>query len=768
MHRRSFHYLGLLLLALSLVSLVPAASADTGTPTPTPATSSQTELSGGKALTRDSSTINGIHPLAVGNMTFQTGGTVMRGPVKVYTIYWQSPTAGYSFPANFIALNNQFVNDLNQSSLYNIATQYSDAGGNIGSQISLAGTWTDSTNTFPHTALTSGDLQTEMNNAITANGWTSDANSFFEIFTPSSDGSVSAITNSTSGICGIHYFANPAFGHILDLGVPGSCDPGGSYPNGKLIDEAINTSSHEIMETVTDPLGNAWYFQNTAGEIGDLCNFNFGPRIASDGADVTLGGHRYVVQQEWSNASTGCAVRYNANADVSVAKASTSPAPGGTVVAGKTITYGINVSNTSGSWETSDIQLSDNLPSGTTFQSLTTPSSGTACTTPGVGGSGPVSCVIDSLPASGQAALSLVVNVTSAPVGSLSNTASTTYTSGTPNPNTSSGTATNTVNRSTSLAYTGDTTQDYNDSTHLSATLTDTQSGAPIAGKAVTFTLGTQTGSGTTDASGVASTDIVITQAPGGVTVGASYAGDGGYLASSAGPVAYTITREQTTLAYTGDTAIANGGTAHLSGVLKEDGTTPIAGRSVTFTLGTGGSAQTCSGTSDSSGTAACTVSPVNQPLGTGTVSASFAGDTYYLPSSASGSTVTFAFLSNGAFVVGDKSATGSVTFWDQGWNLLNSLSGGLAPPSFKGFASTLNTAPPTCGDAWTTGTGNSPPPPSSVPSYMGVLVANSVAKSGSGIAGNTASIVVVQTNPGYAPNPQSTGSGTVVAVYCK
>ena len=100
-----------------------------------------------------------------------------------------------------------------------------------------------------------------MNNAITANGWTSDANSFFEIFTPLSDGTVTAITNSTTGICGIHYFPDPAFGHVLDLGVPSSCDPGSPYPNARLIDEAINTSSHEIMETVTDPLGNAWFFE---------------------------------------------------------------------------------------------------------------------------------------------------------------------------------------------------------------------------------------------------------------------------------------------------------------------------------------------------------------------------------------------------------------------------------------------------------------------------------------------------------------------------
>jgi hypothetical protein len=59
------------------------------------------------------------------------------------------------------------------------------------------------------------------------------------------------------------------------------------------------------METVTDPQGNAWYHVDSGGEIGDLCNFNFGTR-ASDGSNVTLSGHGYVIQRQWSNALNGC------------------------------------------------------------------------------------------------------------------------------------------------------------------------------------------------------------------------------------------------------------------------------------------------------------------------------------------------------------------------------------------------------------------------------------------------------------------------------
>ena len=119
-------------------------------------------------------------------------------------------------------------------------------------------------------------------------------------------------------------------------------------------------------------------------------------------------------------------------------------------------------------------------------------------------------------------------------------------------------------------------------------------------------------------------------------------------------------------------------------------------------------------------------------------------------------------------FTIGDgNSATGtSVTFWGAQWWKLNTLSGGPAPASFKGFA--LKPASPNCGTNWTTGPGNSPPPPNGpLPSYIGLIVTSSVSQSGSTISGNTVSVVVVKTNPGYNNDPGHAGSGTVVAVVC-
>jgi len=49
----------------------------------------------------------------------------------------------------------------------------------------------------------------------------------------------------------------------------------------------------------------------------------------------------------------------------------------------------------------------------------------------------------------------------------------------------------------------------------------------------------------------------------------------------------------------------------------------------------------------------------------------------------------------------------------------------------------------------------------------MAVVVANPVSQSGSVISGGAAAIVIVQTNPGYAPDPAFPGTGTIVAVLC-
>jgi parallel beta-helix repeat protein len=138
--------------------------------------------------------------------------------------------------------------------------------------------------------------------------------------------------------------------------------------------------------------------------------------------------------------------------------------------------------------------------------------------------------------------------------------------------------------------------------------------------------------------------------------------------------------------------------------------------------------------------------------------------------STVSGTLIIFAYAAPSAnFVIGDLSAARSpVTFWDAQWGKLNSfLNGSTAPASFKGFAEQVSSTPARCGGTWTSDTGNSSGPPATIPAYMAVVVSSSITQTGSTIAGNISQIVIVQTNPGYAPNPGHAGTGTVVAHLC-
>jgi hypothetical protein len=224
--------------------------------------------------------------------------------------------------------------------------------------------------------------------------------------------------------------------------------------------------------------------------------------------------------------------------------------------------------------------------------------------------------------------------------------------------------------------------------------------------------------------------------------------------------------KHPTATAYTGPTLIADGLSAHLTGLLTDAGS-PVAGKLLTFTLGSGVNAQTCEDTTNLVGFASCNI-VVHQPLGPGTVSAAFAGDGDYVSSSAVADTTVFAYTVGGNFVIGDLDASGSgaVTFWGSSWSSANHISGGPSPNSFKGFAN--NPAGATsCGGMWSTSPGNSSEPPASVPSYTALLVTNSVTESGSTISGTKPSLVIVRTNAGYQPSPGHAGTGQVVAVLC-
>ena len=311
----------------------------------------------------------------------------------------------------------------------------------------------------------------------------------------------------------------------------------------------------------------------------------------------------------------------------------------------------------------------------------------------------------------------------------------------------------------TTTTYTGDTQGAPNAQATLSATLTGSGS-APIANEPVTLTMGTQHCTATTDANGHASCTITISQPAGSYPITASFAGDGGYLASQATGT-FTVVSSATTVHLAPVAPVLSGSTVPLTGTLLAGGS-PLAGKTLTLSLGS----QSCTATTNASGAASCSVT-ASGPLGPTAVKAAFAGDATYKPASDTGSTFVYANApGGGSFVVGDKTATGAVTFWGAQWSKVNVLSGGPAPSAFKGFA--LYPSTPQCSATWSTDPGNSSPPPAGpLPAYMAVVVTSASAQSGSEIYGNTVAIVIVKTNAGYQNDPGHAGTGTVVATLC-
>jgi hypothetical protein len=116
-------------------------------------------------------------------------------------------------------------------------------------------------------------------------------------------------TPSTFYFCAYHSSFDSDIGHILYTVQPyqnvGGCQVQAPSPNGLLVDSTADVLSHETIETITDPDGDAWlnrFSLDLLGyEVADECqNWDFGY------SSVKLNGHTYEIQPEYSNLSHGC------------------------------------------------------------------------------------------------------------------------------------------------------------------------------------------------------------------------------------------------------------------------------------------------------------------------------------------------------------------------------------------------------------------------------------------------------------------------------
>jgi len=265
-----------------------------------------------------------------GPLVYHAGGQIMNPGVVVYAIFWAPPhlqnggatgfSANYGLPTLIATAWIQSHGLMNTATQYyqtisGTTTYFQNMGGLQAFVVDTgalpASGCTDTVT--PGNCVTDAQLQAKIQSVMTAQGWTGGMNKIFVMFTSSGEGSC---FNSASSSCAYTqycaYHSSFSFGgqNVLYANIPygssSGCQAGGqTTPNDAAGDLAANVTTHEIMETATDPFGNAWFGSlGTASENGDLCNFIFGANTWGSGAGAgnqMWNGIIMEVQEEYDN-----------------------------------------------------------------------------------------------------------------------------------------------------------------------------------------------------------------------------------------------------------------------------------------------------------------------------------------------------------------------------------------------------------------------------------------------------------------------------------
>ena len=273
-------------------------------------------------------------------MTYH-GGPVQHSS-RVYAIFWVPPS--YSLPGGYRTLVTRYFDDVahdsfKTSNVYASDTQYFDRSHGVQRFESYATSFATAvldTHALPadgcanylladgstsKDCLTDAQLTSEIKSVVAAHGFPSGLGVQYFLFTPQGLASCFDATALASGGCydpfsfdGFCAYHSAVSGPLLYANMPFASLTGcfsDESPNGNAADDVLNVTSHEHNETMTDPLGNAW-FDSNGNENGDKCAFDFGAAVGSTSSgryNQVINGHPYWLQQEWSNRKHGCAQR---------------------------------------------------------------------------------------------------------------------------------------------------------------------------------------------------------------------------------------------------------------------------------------------------------------------------------------------------------------------------------------------------------------------------------------------------------------------------
>ena len=265
------------------------------------------------------------------------GGPIMRR-ANFFAIFWIPPTLQNGGPTGMSVayqnLQKRLLADYTAHGIDNTNTQYYEILGSTKAYIQnaaglqlatgIADSFVDnspypasgcSDAVTPGNCITDAQIQAEIQRVKALMGWTSGPNKLFLLYTSSGEGSCLGAICAYTDYCAYHGFiptspltiyANLPFGNLSECQTPGQ-----PSPNGDAVADAVtDVASHEISESITDPMLNAWFDPIDGSENGDKCNFNYGTNtwtsLAPNDANQMWAGNFYELQQEFDNHTGGC------------------------------------------------------------------------------------------------------------------------------------------------------------------------------------------------------------------------------------------------------------------------------------------------------------------------------------------------------------------------------------------------------------------------------------------------------------------------------
>ena len=262
-------------------------------------------------------------PGNIGNIVYHANGTVISSP-NVYVIWYGNwagtPCTDKSSTSNTTpGIINYMINNLGASNWYSINKTYFQVLNNsvtyVKPTIPIAGCLaTSSLGTTLNTPFAWDTKSHYINEVVTYglnNGLPTDSNGIYLVLT-SADIIVNGFVNSGSAqFCGYHDNMTAPNGTtnvlLATIGDPGaaigSCSgQQGVSPNNNVNGDAMaSVIAHELVETVSDPLGNSWT-DSTGWENGDKCAWTWGTTSASTSpggglTNIKIAGREYLIQQ---------------------------------------------------------------------------------------------------------------------------------------------------------------------------------------------------------------------------------------------------------------------------------------------------------------------------------------------------------------------------------------------------------------------------------------------------------------------------------------